>query len=175
MAKSPYLECGKIINTHGVRGAVKVENRCDTPSVLASLKRVYLERGGVYEENKVISSSVMGANVLMTLEGIGDIDKAMLLKNRLVYAAREDIPLPEGSYFIADLYGLQVIDADSGRVYGTLSEVINRGASDIYVVKTPKGERMMPAVDEFVKKTDPDEGIFVKPIPGMLYDEEEDI
>ncbi len=170
MAKARYLECGKIVNTHGVKGVLKVENRCDTPKVLASLKRIYLESGSSYTEMKVMSSSVMGGFVLMSLEGISDMDAAMLLKNRSIYAAREDIPLADGAYFLADLEGLDVIDLDSGRVYGTLLEVINRGASDIYVVKTPGGERMMPAVEEFVKKIDLEKGIFVSPIPGMLED-----
>ncbi len=172
MARSEYLECGKIVNTHGVKGAVKVENRCDTPKVLASLKKIYFENGSAFKETKVISSSVMGGFVVMTLEGVSDMDGAMLLKNSLIYAKREDIPLEEGAYFLADLEGLSVIDADSGKIYGKLREVINRGASDIYVVDTPKGERMMPAVSEFVKRIDIDKGVFVSPIPGMLEDED---
>lgn len=171
MAKSRYLECGKIVNTHGVKGAVKVENRCDTPKVLAALKRVFLESGGAFSETRVISASVMGGMVIMTLEGVSDMDAAMLLKNRIIYAAREDIPIEEGAYFLADLEGLDVIDADSGKVYGKLREVINRGASDIYVVDTASGERMMPAVKEFVKKIDIEKGVFVSPIPGMLEDD----
>ena len=61
-----------------------------------------------------------------------------------------------------------MIDADNGTVYGTLSETINRGASDIYVVKTANGERMIPAVDEFIDRIDLEKGVFVRPIPGML-------
>ncbi len=172
MARSRFLECGRIINTHGVKGAVKVENRCDTPSVLASLKKIYIKNGADYSVRNVISASVMGANALMTLEGVGDMDAALLLKGQLIYAEREDIPLEEGAYFLADLEGLDVIDAESGRVYGKLREVINRGASDIYVVDAPTGERLMPAVSEFVKKIDIDSGIYVSPIPGMLTDDE---
>ncbi|MBQ8207118.1 MAG: 16S rRNA processing protein RimM [Clostridia bacterium] len=168
MAKSRYLECGKIVNTHGVKGTVKVENRCDTPKVLASLKKIFLESNGAYSERKVLHASVFKESVIMELEGVSDMDAALLLKNRLIYADREDIPLEEGAYFLADLEGLDIIDAESGRVYGKLLEVFNRGASDIYVVDTPSGERMMPAVSEFVKKIDIEKGIFVSPIPGML-------
>ena len=113
----------------------------------------------------------MGANVLMTLEGVSDMDSAMILKNTLIYAFREDIPLAEGAYFLADLEGLPVLDAENGKKYGVLREVINRGASDIYVVDTPAGEKMMPAVDEFVKKIDIDDAIYVSPIPGMLEED----
>jgi 16S rRNA processing protein RimM len=76
--------------------------------------------------------------------------------------------LKEGACFIADLIGLPVIDDGTGEEYGTLREVINRGASDIYVIDTPKGERMMPAVKEFVKRVDDQNGIFVRPIEGMF-------
>ena len=108
----------------------------------------------------------------MELDGLTDIDEALLLKNKTVYAARRDFKLAKGEYFITDLIGLDVIDAESGRVYGKLKEMINRGASDIYVVDTPTGERMMPAVPEFVDSVDLEKGIFVKVIPGMLEDEE---
>ena len=63
--KNKYLECGKIINTHGVAGTVKVENRCDTPKILASLKRIYFKVGDLYSEKKVLSGSVMGQFVLL--------------------------------------------------------------------------------------------------------------
>ncbi len=170
MAKSLYLECGRIINTHGVKGAVKVENRCDTPKVLSSLKKIFFEKNGTYSEKKVSHASVFKEFVIMELEGICDFDAALLLKNTLIYASREDIPLAEGAYFLADLEGLDVLDFESGRLYGKLREVINRGASDIYVIDTPTGERMMPAVDEFVKKIDIEKAVYVSPIPGMLED-----
>ena len=71
---------------------------------------------------------------------------------------------------MADLIGLDVIDNKSGEVYGKVTDVINRGASDIYVVETPQGEKMVPAVEEFIKKVDIDRGIFVEPIEGLLRD-----
>lgn len=171
MEKKKYLECAIIINTHGVRGDVKLESLCDSPSVLAGLKRVYLCECGVYKEIKVLHASVFKSFVLASLEGIDDIDKAMTYKGKTLYAAREDFKLKKGDFFIADLIGLPVIDNTSGKKYGDVVDVINRGASDIYVVKTEQGERMMPAVKEFVKKIDLEEGIFVEVIPGLLSDD----
>ena len=98
-------------------------------------------------------------------------DKAMALKVKTLYAAREDFKLKKGDYFIVDLIGMPVIDNKNGKVYGEISDVINRGASDIYVVKTESGERMMPAVAEFVKKVDVERGVFVEVIPGLLSDD----
>jgi 16S rRNA processing protein RimM len=96
------------------------------------------------------------------------MDKAMAVKGKTLYAARGDFKLKKGDFFIVDLIGLEVIDHESGKVYGKVSDVINRGASDIYVVKTESGERMMPAVDEFVVSVDLDEGVLVRPIEGMF-------
>ena len=92
----------------------------------------------------------------------------MLLKNKLLYAKREDFKLEDGEFFIADLIGIDVLDADTGKKYGVLKEIINRGASDIYVVATDNGEAMIPAVDEFIISIDINEGIFVRPISGMF-------
>jgi len=168
MSKSAYLECGKIINTHGCRGGVKLESWCDTPKILADMKRIYMQEAGEMKEYKVSHSAIFRQFVLMDLDGIEDMDAAMALKNTVVYAARKDFHLKKGEYFLVDLIGLPIIDAKSGDVLGTLLETVNRGASDIYVVNTPSGERMIPVVEEFVERVDPDKGIFVNPIPGML-------
>ena len=168
MEKKQYLECAIIINTHGVRGDVKLESLCDSPDVLADLKRVFVHENGKYREIKVIHTSIFKQFVLATLEGVTDMDQAAAMKGTTLYASRDDFELEEGDYFIADLIGLPVIDVDNGKTYGTVKEVINRGASDIYVIKTPAGEAMMPAVDEFVKEIDLDKGVFVTPIEGMF-------
>lgn len=168
MKKNSYIECGKIINTHGCHGGVKLESWCNTPEVLASLKSLYLLSGGNYTEHRVLRASVFRQFVVAELEGIADMDAALALKNTIVYARRSDIPLDEGEYFIADLIGLPVRDESTGKLYGTLKETINRGASDIYVVDTPDGDRMIPAVPEFIRNIDPDTEILVSPIEGML-------
>ena len=93
------------------------------------------------------------------------------MKGTTLYASRDDFELGEGDFFIADLLGLPVIDNIDGKVYGRIKDVINRGASDIYVVTTPTGERMMPVVEEFVKRVDPESGIYVETIPGLLSDD----
>ena len=168
MAKEKFLECGKIINTHGVRGTVKVESWCDTPEDLASLKRISFKRGDSFDTRKVIRASVFKQFVLMDIEGVSSIDDATVLKERVIYADRKDIKIDEGAYFIADLIGLPVIDKETGDVLGTLCDVLNLGASDIYTIKTENGEKMIPAVPEFIKEVDVEKGIFVSLIEGML-------
>ncbi len=168
MAEKQYIECGKIVNTHGCRGEVKAESWCNSEDDLAALKRVFTEENKTFREFKVTRASIFKQFVILGLSGIDDMDKAMLLKNKVLYAAREDFALEDGEFFLADMIGLDVIDNDSGKVYGKLKEIINRGASDIYVVDTPNGERMIPAVDEFVISIDINKGVFVHTIEGLL-------
>ena len=168
MAKLQFLECGKIINTHGVRGGIKLESWCDTPEDLASLKKVYLKAGNDYVCHKVKRSSVFKQFVLFELDGISDIDTANSLRGKVVYADRDDISIDDDSFFIADIIGLPVIDIESGEKLGTLSDVINLGASDLYEIKTQNGKKLIPAVPEFIKEVDTERGIFVSLIEGLL-------
>ncbi len=168
MSEKIYIECGRVVNTHGCHGALKLDSWCNIPEELASLKRLFLKSNGEYEESKILKASVFKQFVIVTLDNVNNMDDAILLKGQTVYAKREDFDLEEGEYFLVDLNGLSVIDANTGKIYGTVREIINRGASDIYVVETPEGERMIPAVPEFVKTVDVKKGIFVTPISGML-------
>ncbi len=168
MAKSNFLECGRIINTHGVRGGLKLESWCDTPQDLASLKKVYLKNGTEYKCHKVKKASIFKQFVLFELDGISDIDTAITLKGTVVYADRDDISIDEDAYFIADIIGLDVIDLASGEKIGTLLDVLNLGASDLYEINTKNGKKLIPAVPEFIKEVDLEKGIFVSLIEGML-------
>ena len=105
----------------------------------------------------------------MTFEGINDIDQAARLKNKTLYADREDLYLEEGSYFLADIIGLPVIDADSGKVYGKVESVNTNTPQLLYEVKADDGEiKLLPAVDAFIKEVKLEEAIYVTPVPGLL-------
>ncbi len=166
--RNPYLECGKIINTHGFRGTVKLESWCDAPEVLAGLNRVFLLKSGTYTPFKVLRASVFKQFVLADLEGIDGEDKADALRNTVLYASREDLPLEEGDYFIVDLLGLPVRHADTHEELGVVKNIVQRGGTDLYYVDTPSGEAIVPAVPEFIISIDPDDAVYVRPIPGLL-------
>ena len=170
--KQPYLECGKITNTHGVRGALKVESYCDTPKVLASLPQLFLKKNGIYEAHKVTKASVGGDKVILQFADVLTLDDAILFKGKTLYACREDLPLDEGAYFIADLYGLPVIDADTGRTYGEILSVDDMPSSEMYTILTPQGKQVLfPAIPEFVVRVDVDTGVYIRPIPGFFEEE----
>jgi 16S rRNA processing protein RimM len=172
MTKQAYLECGRIVTTHGVRGAVKIESWCDTPQILAALPAVYLkEQDGSFSPKKLENPSVYKGQVMATLSGCSSMDDALLLRGRVLFAAREDIPLRAGQVLIADLIGLDVIDADSGKIYGRVRDIEPSAASDLYIVDTGRGDVYIPGVPEFIKERDPERGVFVRVIPGFFDDE----
>ena len=171
MAVLPYLPCAVIVNTHGIMGAVRTQNLCDSPAVLAGLSRVFFEQNGTYSETRVLGSFIQKQMVVLTLEGIDSLEKAIPLRGTTLYADRRDFHYPEGTYFIQDMLGLPVLDADTDEAYGTLEEVIQPAGQQIYVVRQEDGGTfMIPAVGEFVKsvRTEGDRaGIRVHLIEGM--------
>ena len=164
-----YLEAGKIVNTHGVKGDLKVECRCDNQEVFASLKTLYLKSGGEYHPYRCTKNHPLKHMMLVHLESVDTVEDAIRLQNRSLYADRDDFHLPEGSFFIADLIGTPVFDANTGVQYGKLSDVVNYGGGDLYEVTRPDGTKaLVPAVPAFVQKTIPGEGIYLTPIEGLI-------
>lgn len=164
-----YLEAGKIENTHGVKGDLKVDCRCDSQAVFAELETLYLKEKGEYKPCRVTKNQPYKGKMLVHLEGVESMEEAMLLKNRTLYAHRSAFDLPEGSFFIADLIGTPVIDAHTEKVYGKVTDVVNYGGGDLYELKNEEGKTMLlPAVEAFVQKVEPGEGVYVTPIEGLL-------
>lgn len=166
--KLEYLPSGKIVNIHGFRGTIKLESWCDAPEILAGLKTIWFSEGEAYRPVKVLRASVFKQFVLMDLAGVTDEESANRLRGVTVYAKREDLPVEEGSFFIQDLLGLPVKHADSGKPLGTLSDINTAGVRDLYIVKNECGEFMVPAVPEFIVRIDPDDAVYVRPIPGLI-------
>lgn len=162
--KTPYLEAGKIVNTHGVAGEVKVVPWCDGPDFLLGFDTFYLDGKPV----SVRSARVHKQSVLLSLEGVEDVNQAMRLKDKVLYIDRSQVQLPEGRHFLADLMGLEVRDADSGEVLGVIHDILTPPAHEVYVVRGGKAEHLIPAVDEFLVETNLEEGfIRVRLIEGM--------
>ena len=166
-----YLPACKIVSTHGVRGEMKALPLCDGAAFLAKFKRLFTSADGA-GETRVLGVRAQGNVILLRLDGVTDMDAARAQVGRTYYLAKADAKLPRGRYFIDDLLGCDVVDADTDRVYGQLTNVDRPAAQDIYTVTDGAGEEhMLPAVLEFVKKIDIDaRKIFVTPIEGMFTD-----
>ena len=162
MAKEPYLEAGKIINTFGVRGEVKLDPWCDSAEFLKPLKTLYIDGA----PRAVASSRVHKGMLIIRFADVEDVNGAMLLKNKIVYFARSDVHLPKGRHFVADLLGAVVVD-EQGAEIGKLTEVLDMPAGQVYVVQG-ETEHTIPAVPEFILDIDADETtIRVHLIEGM--------
>ena len=168
--KKEFLECGKILGAHGVRGVMKVESWCDSPKILAAQKRVFLAcKEGNYKEAKIESASVSGPIVLMKLCGFDDRELVQGMKNTVLYLAREDIPLREGEILLADIIGLDAIDESTGARLGRVKDITDSVASRLYVIETDEGkEVLIPDIKEFIKEIRDEEGVFIHTIPGFF-------
>jgi len=162
MSNSPYLEIGRIINTHGVRGEVKVEPWADSPEQLKKLKALHLEDRAL----EVEQCRVHGRFLILKLRSIDSVEAAMGLKNRVVSAEREELPLPEGSFFIQDMLGLPVL-TEEGEEVGVLEDVLDYPAGRVFLVRG-KEEHLIPENGGFFRSLDPSKGhLVVHLLEGM--------
>jgi len=165
--KKEFLEAGKIVTTHGIRGEVKVMPYTDSPELLCEFDRLFI--GKNRDEIEVERSRVFKSTVIMKLAGIDTPEAAEKLRNKLLYMHRDDLELDEDTYFIQDLIGLEVRDADSGKVYGKIDDVMQTGANDVYVIKGAEREYLVPAIADVVVSTDVDGGVMtIRPLEGLF-------
>lgn len=169
MPRKPFLEAGQIVGTHGVRGEVRVQPWCDSPEVFVSLKTLYWDAAGTQPVR--VKSRVHKNLALAKIEGVDTVQDAALLRGRILYLDRRDLDLGD-RYFIQDLVGLAVVDAESGTVYGELTDVSNTGANDIYHMRTPDGkEILIPVIPDIIRQVDIDGGrIAICPMKGLFDD-----
>ena len=161
--KTRLLEAGKIVNTHGVRGEVRIHPWADSPDFLAGFKHLYIDGAPV----EVLSARVHKRFVIAALSGVSDIDGAIRLKNKTVFIDRGDVLLEEGRHYVTDLIGLSAIDAETGQGLGMVADVLSLPANNVYVIR---GEReiLVPAVADFIIETNIDAGyIKLRLIEGM--------
>ncbi len=162
MEKSEFLEAGEIVSTHGVRGEVKILPWTDSVDFLRRFRTLYIN-GTPYA---VLRSFAHKGCMIAALEGIDDVEAAMALKGRTVCFARADARLPKGRFFLADLIGARVVTED-GTAVGELTDIIENPTQNVYVVRGEQ-EHLIPAVPEFILKTDIDAGVVtVRLIEGM--------
>lgn len=151
-----YLEIGKVTSTHGVMGEVKVQPWADSPEFLCQFKTLYVDEA--HWPIKVERARVHKNMAILKLEGVTDVAGATAMRNAILHIDRKDVILPEGSFFLADIEGLEVRDAQSGTVLGKVAEILTLPANNVYVVRGGERELMIPAVPAFVAETNVEEG-----------------
>lgn len=161
-----YLEIGQIVNTHGLKGDLKVMPWCDDAGIFDELAYVVID--GI--EFDIEKSRMQKNMVLLKLEGIDHINDAEKYRNKVLTVPREELgDLPEGTYYICDLLGCSVETVD-GRSLGKICDIIKTGSNDVYVVEDEsKKQVLIPVIDEVVKSVDIEEKqIVIEPLKGLI-------
>ena len=161
-----YLEVGKVTGAHGIMGEVRVQPWADSPEFLCRFPTLYVDK--THWPIQVERARVHKNMVIMKFHGVTDVPSALAMRNAILYIDRKDARLPEGSFFLADLMGLEGREADTGRVLGRVDDVLTLPANNVYVVRGGEREIMIPAVDQFIVRTAPQEGFLeVRLIEGL--------
>jgi len=163
------LEVGQIVNTYGIKGFVKVNPLVDNNNQFKSLKTLYIQVKNNIKELQVEEVKFSKNQVLLKFKGIETIEQAEELRNYYLQAKRSDIKLEKGAYFIVDLVGLEVY-TEEGEILGTLKEVLQPGANDVYVVENEaKQEILLPVIPDVVKQVDIEgKKVIVKLLEGLI-------
>lgn len=169
---SAYLEIGKIVTVHGIKGEVKIQPLCDDASLFCEFDLLYLDKNGKTAV-KITNSRVQKNMVIAKLANIDTVEAAQKLRNNMLYVDRNELALDENTYFICDLIGMEVVDADCDKSYGKIYDVIETGANDVYCCRSETREYLFPAIADVVIETDVEAGIMkIRPLKGLFDDED---
>lgn len=162
------IDIGKIVNVHGLKGEVKIVPWLDFPEMFEVFDTVYTDEGK--RALSVRSVKYQKANIIAGFEEVTDANSAQLLRNKTLYVPRELFDdLPEGTYLIADIIGLKVVDDTTE--YGVITDVIQTGSNDVYVVER-EGDKplLVPALKDVILDTDLESGVITVKLPEGLLD-----
>lgn len=150
---------GRIVNTHGVKGEMRVMPSTFDIKRFEMLKEVYVEQREL-KTYEIVGVRYHKNFVLIRLKGVDTMEQAELFKNATLKINREDsLPLDENEYYMCDLYDLEV-ETEEGRKLGVLTDIIETGSNDVYVIKhkETKKEILIPAIKQCIKQIDLEEG-----------------
>ena len=165
-----FLEIGQIVNSYGLKGQMKIVPFTDDITRYSDLKTIYIEINKQLKEYKIEQVKYHKNNVLIKLEGIDDINDTEQFKNCFVKVDRKNaVKLPEDTYFIVDLIGLEVF-TEENVLLGKIVDVFPTGSNDVYVVKDELGKQiLLPAIGEVIKNVDiPNKKMIVNLIKGLV-------
>lgn len=165
-----YLEIGQIVAPQGIKGEVRVQPWCDSATFFEQFRVLYFEEG----KTPVTVEKARGQKsvAVLKLQGVNDMESANLLRGKVLWCARSDVQLSERTYFVQDLIGLSVVDADDESiVYGKLSEVSATGANDVYHIENAGKVTLIPAIRQVVISTELENGVMrIRPLKGLFDD-----
>ena len=164
------LQVGIITSTHGVRGEVKVYPTTDDPRRFLRLKEVVLDTGKENMNLEIEGVKFFKQFVILKFKGLDNINDIEKYRQKSLYVTRKNaVRLQRDEYFIADLIGLKVQDED-GKELGTVKDVIETGANDVYEVEMADGKSLLlPAIKQCILNVDVENGTMqVHVLEGLL-------
>lgn len=166
-----FLEIGKIVGTHGLKGEVRIEPWCDSPEFLSQFKTLYFDGGKTAIK---VSARPHKRIAIAKLKGVDTVEQADLLRGKVLWMNRNDTSLKKGEYYIQDLMGCKVVDIDSNIEYGIITDVFKTGANDVYEITDKESRKyLIPVIPDVVKNVDVYSGeIKIKPLKGIFDDED---
>lgn len=165
-----FLAVGRVLRPHGVRGELRVELLTSYPERLPHHRVLYL--GDDAQPYPVERIRLQPEAALIKLSGCDDRDQAEVLRGQLIQIPIEmAVPLEEDEYYHFQIVGVEV-STDQGERLGRVVEVLDTGANDVYVIRGPRGEVLIPAIEDVVRELDMEGGrMVVTLLPGLLGDE----
>ena len=159
--KQTHLLVGEIVRPQGIKGEVKLRHYTDDPYRFELLDEILRKTDKGYETLTIEKCRVQGDDVYLKLAGYEDRNAAETLRGSMLYVDRDNaLELEENQFFIADILGAKIVDT-KGNAIGTLKDVLTPGGTDVFVVKTKKGEMMFPAIEAVISSMDLDAGVVV--------------
>lgn len=164
-----FVLIGRVRSAHGLAGEVTIEPVSDVVERFMGLRRVLVRRGDVVAEVGVVSARRKGEGVLLKLEGTEGRDGAEALAGAELGVRREDVwPLADDTYYVFDLVGCRVV-GDGDREIGRVEDVLRMPANDVFVVRTTKGEALIPVTKNVVKRIDAvNKVVVIEELNGLL-------
>lgn len=164
-----FLEIGKIINTHGLKGEVKISVWTDAPDDFENLRYVLTKSGDEEKRLNISGIKYQKNNIIVKFREINSIEDAQNYKNAVLYVPKSELgELPENVYYIADLIDSEIF-SETGEKIGVLRDVFSTGSNDVYDIKRENAKNLLvPIIDGVVKSVDTDNKKIVIKIPEGL-------
>lgn len=164
-----FLEIGKIINTHGLKGEVKISVWTDAPDDFENLRYVLTKSGDEEKRLNISGIKYQKNNIIVKFREINSIEDAQNYKNAVLYVPKSELgELPENVYYIADLLDSEIF-SETGEKIGVLRDVFSTGSNDVYDIKRENAKNLLvPIIDGVVKSVDTDNKKIVIKIPEGL-------
>ena len=153
-----YIKIGQIVNTHALKGSVKVNIFSDNVENIKKYENIYLKENNEYIEYEILDIKFSKNQAIISFKDIESKEYADTFRNRYIYIKKDDLEeLEDDTYYLIDIIGLEVYETENGKQkpLGSLIEVNQNAPTDIYVIKTKDNHSIMvPAIKEYIKKID---------------------